>query len=67
METKLNNAVGTPLINPDEWTVTPYEELEIFERTRKPPSAELIERLNHLASKPPFCWVHKMKDDLPRL
>ncbi|MDP9041392.1 MAG: hypothetical protein M3N30_05380 [Bacteroidota bacterium] len=67
METRLNNPVGTQLINPDEWTVNPYEELEISERTRKPPSAELIERLNHLASKPPFCRVYKMKNDLPRL
>jgi hypothetical protein len=39
------------------------KELEIPERTQKPPSAELIARLNEIASKPPFSNFHKVKDN----
>jgi hypothetical protein len=38
------------------------KELEIPERTQKPPSAELIARLNEIASKPPFSNFHKAKE-----
>jgi hypothetical protein len=39
------------------------KELEIPERTQKPPSAELIARLNEIASKPPFSNFHKVKEN----
>jgi hypothetical protein len=39
------------------------KELEIPERTQKPPSAELITKLNEIASKPPFSYFHKAKDN----
>jgi hypothetical protein len=48
------------------WTLDVFRDLNIEERTQKPPSAELIERLNRLVSKPPFCWTNKYKDDMPR-
>jgi hypothetical protein len=38
-----------------------FEELEIMERTQIPPSEDLIAKLNHLASKPPFCYTYKVK------
>ena len=38
-----------------------FLELEIAQRTQLPPSAELIYKLNQLASKAPFCFVHKAK------
>lgn len=37
--------------------------LEIPERTQKPPSAELIARLNEIASRPPFSYLHKGKEN----
>jgi hypothetical protein len=43
-----------------------FRDLNIAERTQKPPSTELIERLNRIASEPPFCWTRKYKDHLPR-
>jgi len=43
-----------------------FKELNIAERTQKPPSEELIEQLNRIASKPPFCYTRKYKDRLPR-
>jgi hypothetical protein len=39
------------------------KELEILERTQKPPSSELIARLNEIASKPPFSNFHKVKEN----
>jgi hypothetical protein len=39
--------------------------LEISQRTQLPPSEELIERLNQLASKPPFCYTRKVKKNYP--
>ncbi len=43
-----------------------FKDLNIAERTQKPPSAELIERLNRMASEPPFCWTRKYKGRMPR-
>ena len=40
-----------------------FKELEIAQRTQRPPSEELIEQLNQLASKPPFSYIHKGKKD----
>jgi hypothetical protein len=37
---------------------------EIFKRTPGQPSKELIDWLNHLASKPPFCWTVKYKEHI---
>jgi hypothetical protein len=42
-----------------------FNELEIPARTRNPPSEELISRLNELASKPPFSYRHKVKENDP--
>jgi hypothetical protein len=40
-----------------------FKELEIAQRTQRPPSEELIAQLNQLASEPPFCYIHKVKKD----
>jgi hypothetical protein len=40
-----------------------FKGLEIAERTQKPPSEELISRLNELVSKPPFSYTHKVKEN----
>jgi hypothetical protein len=37
--------------------------LEIPERTQKPPSPELIARLNEIAARPPFSYLYKCKDN----
>jgi hypothetical protein len=42
-----------------------FEGLDIAERTQKPPSEELILKLNLLASKPPFSYRHKVKENDP--
>ncbi|HSZ33242.1 MAG TPA: hypothetical protein VK772_08020 [Puia sp.] len=42
-----------------------FNELDIAERTQKPPSEELILRLNQLASTPPFSYRHKVKENDP--
>jgi hypothetical protein len=42
-----------------------FKDLEIVARTQKPPSEELISRLNQLASKPPFSYIHKFKKNDP--
>jgi len=42
-----------------------FRELEIAQRTQRPPSEELIARLNELASKPPFSYIHKVTKDSP--
>lgn len=39
------------------------KELEIPERTQKPPSVELITKLNEIASKPPFSYLYKEKEN----
>lgn len=40
-----------------------FKDLEIVQRTQKPPSEELISRLNQLASKPPFSYTQKIKEN----
>ncbi len=42
-----------------------FKDLEIEQRTQKPPSEDLISRLNQLASKPPFSYTHKDKENDP--
>jgi hypothetical protein len=54
-----------PLKIPKPRTDEIFKELEIAERTQKPPSEELILRLNQLASKPPFSFRHKVKENDP--
>jgi hypothetical protein len=41
------------------------KELEIPQRTQRPPPEELITRLNQLASKPPFCYIYKLNKKDP--
>jgi hypothetical protein len=40
-----------------------YQDLEIPQRTQIPPSEELIEKLNQLASQPPFSYTQKKKEN----
>jgi len=42
-----------------------FKELEIPQRTQRPPSEELILRLNQLATRPPFCFTQKVKKNYP--
>ena len=42
-----------------------FKDLEISQRTQRPPSEELITLLNELASKPPFCYTRKVKKNYP--
>lgn len=42
-----------------------FKDLEIAQRTQRPPSEELIARLNELASRPPFCYSRKVKKNYP--
>ena len=56
-----NEPSGEPNIHADEI----FKNLEIVQRTQKPPSEELISRLNQLASKPPFSYTHKVKKNDP--
>jgi hypothetical protein len=48
-------------INSDEI----FKELEIPQRTQLPPSEELIVHLNELASRPPFSFTQKVKENYP--
>jgi hypothetical protein len=48
-------------INSDEM----FKELEIPQRTQRPPSEELIARLNQLVSRPPFSFTQKVKKNYP--
>jgi hypothetical protein len=48
-------------INSDEL----FKELDIPQRTQRPPSEELIARLNQLASRPPFSFTQKVKKNYP--
>ncbi len=41
-----------------------FNELNITERTQKPPSEELISKLNLLASQPPFSYRHKVNENI---
>ena len=54
-----------PLKFPKPKTDVIFNVLNITERTQIPPSEELIVRLNQLASKPPFSYRHKVKDNDP--
>jgi hypothetical protein len=54
-----------PLKFPKPKTDDIFNVLNIAERTQIPPSEELIIRLNKLASKPPFSYRHKVKDNDP--
>ena len=54
-----------PLIEPNVHADEIFKDLEIVQRTQKPPSEELISRLNQLASKPPFSYIHKDKKNDP--
>lgn len=40
-----------------------YKDLEIPQRTQVPPSEELIAKLNQIASRPPFSYTQKKKDN----
>jgi hypothetical protein len=42
-----------------------FEELEISQRTQLPPTEEEIARLNEIASKPPFSYIHKVRGRKP--
>ena len=42
-----------------------FKELEIPQRTQRPPSEDLIVRLNQLATRPPFCFTRKVKKNYP--
>ena len=42
-----------------------FNELEIPQRTQIPPSEELTDRLNKIASKPPFSYTRKVKKNYP--
>jgi hypothetical protein len=42
-----------------------FKGLDFEKRSQKPPSEELISRLNQLASKPPFSYRHKVKENDP--
>ena len=39
------------------------KELEIAERTQKPPTPELIAKLNEIASRPPFSYFRKAREN----
>ncbi len=54
-----------PLKFPKPKTEGIFKDPDIAERTQNPPSEELISRLNQLASKPPFSYRHKVKENDP--
>jgi hypothetical protein len=54
-----------PLVEPGLNTDNIFKDLEVVQRTQKPPSEDLIARLNQLASKPPFSFTHKVKENDP--
>jgi hypothetical protein len=54
-----------PFIEPGIHADKIFKDLEIVQRTQKPPSEELISRLNQLASKPPFSYTKKVKENDP--
>ena len=67
MKNKDREEFGKIEENPDLWTISVFEDLEVAHRTQMPPTQELINRLNHLVKRPPFCWTNKYRDHLPRL
>lgn len=54
-----------PSIEPGVHADEIFKDLEIVQRTQRPPSEELISRLNKLASKPPFSFTNKLKKKDP--
>ena len=54
-----------PSIEPNLHSDEFFKDLDIVQRTQKPPSEELISKLNELASKPPFSYIHKTKKNDP--
>ena len=54
-----------PSIEPNIHADDFFKDLEIVQRTQKPPSEDLISKLNQLASKPPFSYIHKIKKNDP--
>ena len=54
-----------PSVEPNLQSDEFFKDLDIVQRTQKPPSEELISRLNQLASKPPFSYIHKIKKNDP--
>ncbi len=54
-----------PSIEPNIHEEEFFKDLEIVQRTQKPPSENLISKLNQLASKPPFSYIHKVKKNDP--
>jgi hypothetical protein len=63
----IESAEERKLLNPDaiKDLDIDFKDLNIAERTQKPPTEELIERLNRIASEPPFCRTYKYKDRTP--
>ena len=53
------NQPVTPELDKPFWTIS--RDLEISARTQKLPADDLVNRLNHMVSQPPFCWVYKAK------
>jgi hypothetical protein len=64
---EIQSAEERKLLNPDATKDLDidFKDLNIAERTQIPPSEELIEKLNGIASKPPFCRTSKYKDRMP--
>jgi hypothetical protein len=58
-------AVRVSTTHPDIKVEDLFKELEIAQRTQRPPSEELVAHLNDLALKPPFSYIHKVKKDFP--
>jgi hypothetical protein len=52
-----------PLKFPKPKTDEIFKGLDIAEQTQKPPSEELISKLNQLASKPPFSYTQKVREN----
>jgi hypothetical protein len=52
-----------PLKIPKRGSGEIFKGLDIAERTQKPPTEELISKLNLLASKPPFSYRHKVREN----
>jgi len=57
--------LSVSLTHPDIDSDELFRELEILQRTQRPPSEELIAHLNQLASRPPFCFTQKVKENYP--
>lgn len=60
-----SKTVSVSMTRPELISDEIFKDLEIRQRTQLPPSEELIERLNKLASKPPFSFVYKVRENYP--